>query len=180
MDSLLSHNDVNYQVADALSSYVRMLTPTDSPFDLYCYGETDALDPEQKHGLSLFVGKANCIQCHEGPFFTDGDYHDLGLERGADRGRYEATGRRADLRRFRTPTLRDVASTAPYFHDGSAGSLREVVDFYDRGGGDAGAKSPRLQPLGLRDDEKEALIAFLRGLSGTAPEPVAPELPKDL
>lgn len=92
---------------------------------------------------------------------------DLGSLRGddpSDPGRYAVTGNPADRKAFRTPMLRDVARTAPYMHDGSLASLEAVVDFYDRGGGDIAGRSPLLQPLGLDDDEKRSLVAFLRTL----------------
>ena len=170
------------EVVMALASFVRVLPPTDSAFDLFYYGDNHALDSQQQLGLSLFAGKAGCIKCHNGPTFSDGDYHDLGLARGDDRGRFEVTGRGDDSGRFRTPSLRDVARTAPYFHDGSAESLLEVIDFYDQGGGADDHKDSQLQPLGLTDSEKQALVAFLQALNGEAPNSVvAPQsLPNDL
>jgi cytochrome c peroxidase len=81
-----------------------------------------------------------------------------------DLGRFEITHRAADRYAFRTPTLRNVAHTAPYMHDGSLASLQEVIAFYDRGGGNAPGKSPLLTPLGLSADDKLALLSFLRSL----------------
>ncbi len=81
-----------------------------------------------------------------------------------DPGRFAVTGNPAERNAFRTPMLRDVARTAPYMHDGSIASLEAVVDFYDRGGGDIAGRSPLLQTLGLSDDDKRALVAFLRAL----------------
>jgi len=83
-----------------------------------------------------------------------------------DDGRIEVTGEGADKWRYRTPTLRNVALTAPYMHDGSLGTLRDVVEFYDAGGGGDPQQDPRIRPLGLSADEQDALIAFLSSLTG--------------
>jgi cytochrome c peroxidase len=83
-----------------------------------------------------------------------------------DLGRYEVTHHPADRHAFRTPTLRNVARTAPYMHDGSLASLADVIEFYDRGGGVVPNKSPLLQALGLSAAEKQALLAFLLALNG--------------
>ncbi|WP_119287695.1 cytochrome-c peroxidase [Azohydromonas sediminis] len=85
-----------------------------------------------------------------------------------DLGRFEVTLDPADRHAFRTPSLRNVARTAPYMHDGSLATLDDVVDFYDRGGGDLEGKSPLLAPLGLTGDDKRALVAFLRALDSAA------------
>jgi cytochrome c peroxidase len=88
--------------------------------------------------------------------------------RAADLGRFEVTLDPADRHAFRTPSLRNVARTAPYMHDGSLATLDDVVAFYDRGGGDLEGKSPLLAPLGLTGDDKRALVAFLRTLDSAA------------
>lgn len=87
----------------------------------------------------------------------------------ADLGRFEATGDPADRWRFRTPDLRDVALTAPYMHDGSLATLEDVVAYYDRGGSGAAGQDPRIAPLQLREDERDALVSFLQALTGEAP-----------
>jgi len=99
---------------------------------------------------------------------ADADLAAFDNPRPPDLGRFEVTLDPADRHAFRTPSLRNVARTAPYMHDGSLATLEEVVDFYDRGGGDVVGKSPLLSPLSLADDDKRALVAFLRALDSEA------------
>src|SRR5262249_17108237 len=108
-------------------------------------GKHDALTPAERHGLWLYESKGQCWRCHHGPNFTDEEYHNTGVSWGrapADAGRAVITGSDADRGKFKTPTLRGVAVTGPYMHDGSLKSLEEVVEFYNRGGG----ANPNLDP----------------------------------
>jgi len=155
-------------VGDAVAAFEQTLVTPDSPFDRYARGDRAALDDRQKRGLLLFVGKAACTQCHSGPNFTDGGFYNLGVD-SADDGRYEVTKNAADRGAFKTPTLRNVALTAPYLHDGSMATLEEVVDFYNRGGGAHPGKSSRIFELDLTPAERTDLVAFLRALTGTMP-----------
>jgi cytochrome c peroxidase len=157
------------RVAQALDVYVRTLTTPNSPFDRYVAGDRNALTAAQKRGLTLFVGKADCTMCHRGPNFADDQFHALGI-RGDDLGRFKVTGEDADRYAFKTPTLRNVAETAPYMHDGSLATLREVIDFYNIGGGYQQPKSVLLRPLNLSEKEKSDLVAFLEALTGEVEE----------
>ena len=161
-------------LARALASYVRTIRSGDSPFDRYMNGDRNALTEQARQGLNLFRGKANCTACHIGPNFTDERFHNTGAAwregRLLDEGRFAVTGRLEDRGAFKTPTLREIARTAPYTHDGSLGSLQEVVDFYDRGGNPNPQLDPELRPLKLAPEEKQALVAFLHSLSGTVRE----------
>jgi cytochrome c peroxidase len=154
------------RVALAIDAYVRKLTTPNSPFDRYAAGDKTALSDAQKRGLMLFVGKADCTMCHRGPNFSDDQFHALGLP-GDDAGRFKITGVEADRNAFKTPTLRNVALTAPYMHDGSLSTLREVIDFYNAGGGGRQPKSLLLRKLNLTEQEKSDLVAFLESLTGT-------------
>jgi len=153
------------RVAQALDVYVRTLTTPNSPFDRYAAGNRRALTDAQKRGLTLFTGKAECTMCHRGPNFADDQFHALGI-RGADDGRFKVTGADADRYAFKTPTLRNVAETAPYMHDGSLATLRDVIDFYNAGGGYQQPKSVLLRRLNLTEKEKSDLVAFLESLTG--------------
>jgi cytochrome c peroxidase len=153
------------RVAQALDAYVRSLITRNSPFDRYAAGDKKALTAAQKRGLMLFVGKAECTMCHRGPNFEDDQFHALGVK-GDDPGRFKITGVEADRNAFKTPTLRNVARTAPYMHDGSLPSLRAVIDFYNAGGGDQRPKSVLLRKLKLTEKEKSDLVAFLESLTG--------------
>ena len=154
----------------ALASYVRTILSGDSPFDHHMNGEPDALSEQAIHGLRIFRGKGNCIACHIGPTFTDERFHNTGIAwrdgELLDQGRYMVTGKEDDRGAFKVPTLREVARTAPYMHDGSIATLEEVVDFYTDGGRQNPFLDRELRPLRLTAEEKQALITFLHGLSG--------------
>jgi cytochrome c peroxidase len=164
--ALFGGRPTKQRVALAIDAYVRALTTPNSPFDRYAAGDTFALTDAQKRGLALFVGKAECAMCHRGPNFADDQFHALGIG-GDDAGRFKITGVEADRNAFKTPTLRNVALTAPYMHDGSLATLRQVIDFYNAGGGNNQPKSMLLRKLNLTEMEKSDLLAFLESLSGT-------------
>ena len=163
-------------LALAIATYEAKLVSGPSPFDRYLAGDTTAIDDAAKRGAKLFIGKALCSECHEGPLFADDKFHVTGVEQrglhapAVDQGRYEKTGNPDDDGRFRTPTLRHIAKTAPYMHAGQHETLAEVIDFY-RWGGDAGGfsgkKDPRMVPLDITDDDASDLEAFLLTLTGT-------------
>jgi cytochrome c peroxidase len=158
------------ELRDALASYVRSILAGNSAFDRYAAGDRRALSPEAQAGLRVFRGKGNCSTCHIGPTLTDEAFHNTGVAvrdgRVIDVGRAAVTGRAADRGAFKTPTLREVARTAPYMHDGSLATLEDVIDFYDRGGRPSPALDADIRPLNLSAAEKRALAAFLRALSG--------------
>ena len=157
-------------IAKALASYVRTVLSGNSPVDRYLYGERGALSPSARQGLQFFRGKGNCTACHVGPTFTDERFHNTGVAwrngKLLDPGRFVVTGKEEDRGRFKTPTLREVARTAPYMHDGSLKTLKDVIEFYDRGGNPNRYLDPEIKPLRLTAEEKEALLAFLKALSG--------------
>lgn len=157
-------------VARALASFIRTLRSGDSPFDKFQNGEQAALSPEARRGLELFRGKANCVACHVGPNFTDEQFHNTGISWGkGDLGRYHVTGKEADRGAFKTPSLREVARTAPYMHDGSLATLEAVIEFYNRGGNKNPHLDEEIRPLKLSPQERQDLISFLRTLSNIAP-----------
>lgn len=150
-------------VARAIATYERTLISPLSPFDDYVAGDEDALSDEAKRGLELFTGKARCATCHTGWAFTNGGFHDIGLT-DDDLGRGALTLRKFDEHRFRTPTLRELLSRAPYMHDGSLATLEAVVDHY------ADHRKPRLFALGpvkLSTTERADIVAFLESLDST-------------
>ncbi len=162
--------DVNGDdLARALAAYVRTIQAGASPYDRYVWGEPDALSPEAKAGLALFHGRANCTVCHAGPNLTDEEFHNTGVFWGRqpyDPGRFGVTGASEDTGKFKTPTLREIERTAPYMHDGSLATLKDVIEFYDRGGNANPYRDRELRRLSLTADEKGALLAFLKSLSG--------------
>ncbi len=162
-------------VAKALATFERTLFSGDSDFDRYVRGEEGAISPAAKRGRRLFFGRARCGTCHEPPMFTDYALHNIGVgwEQGKPRdlGRFEVTGDPKDKGAFRTPSLRGVSRTGPYMHDGSLSTLREVVEFYNRGCRPNPRLASSIQPLGLSKREIDALVAFLKTLDGRVPAP---------
>jgi cytochrome c peroxidase len=154
------------EVTGALASYVRTIRSGDSRFDRYAAGNQHALNDVEKAGLAVFRGKGRCTTCHAGPNFTDENFHNTGI---AWRNGELADPGSGDGK-FKVPTLREVARTAPYMHDGSIPTLRDVVDYYDRGGNANPNLDEDLRPLNLAAEEKGALVEFLRSLSGNIRE----------
>jgi cytochrome c peroxidase len=156
-------------LATALASFVRTIRSGDSRFDLYLKGQGE-FNEEEQEGLLIFRGKGGCLFCHAGTNFTDERFHNTGVAwRGGlmvDRGRFAVTGKDYDRGAFKTPTLREVARTAPYMHDGSLATLEEVVEYYDRGGNANSHLDSQIVRLGFSAEEKRSLVAFLKTLSG--------------
>ncbi|GAB3029402.1 methanobactin export MATE transporter MbnM [Bowmanella dokdonensis] len=177
----------------ALASFVRSLVSFDSPFDRYAYQmQDDALSDSAKRGLELFFSeRLECHHCHGGFNFSQSSkhaqqmldirpFHNTGLYNEDGRGAYpqgdpglvEISGEDRDRGRFRAPTLRNVAVTAPYMHDGSLATLEEVIDFYAAGGRGAGIasplKSPFIKGFTLTAQQKQDLMAFLHSLTDEA------------
>ncbi len=161
-------------VSQALASFVRSLKPEETRFDAMIKGQTDALTDNELIGLHLFRTKARCMNCHNGPLLTDHGFHDLGLSfygrRNQDLGRFEITRDKADLGKFKTPSLRNVARAGPWMHNGLFPDLRGLMRTYNAGMGNVAAnaddpfvpaKSIHIQRLNLTPDEIEALAAFL-------------------
>jgi cytochrome c peroxidase len=195
----------------AIAAFERTLVQTNTPFDKFMRGDKGALNAAQKRGMKLFTGKANCIECHNGAFFTDQKYYNLGVPPAEDwltnpvdqitfryeqyakgvtekmyrtikddAGLYYRTKQAVDKGKFRTPSLRYLNYTAPYMHNGSFFDLKEVVEFYNKGGGrnDFSAnKTGLIKPLKLTDEEMDDLVAFLESLSGAEIKMNTPKLP---
>jgi len=161
-------------LARALASFVRSLLSGDAPADRYLAGDSTALTPAARRGRHLFFTKANCTACHSGPYLTDERFHNTGVSWGSgDVGREAVSGAPADRGGFRTPSLRDVAITAPYMHDGSIRTLEEVVEFYDQVLGQNPLLDHRIRPLRLSADERADLVAFLESLTGGGAPPAS-------
>lgn len=165
-------------VARAISAFERTLITPDSPFDRYLNGDKNALSLQEKKGLILFISKASCSQCHNGPNLTDNKFYNLGAYQADDLGRYRVTRVKKDKGAFKTPTLRNIALTMPYMHDGSLKTLEEIVDHYDQGGGTARNKSDLILKLHLTQQEKSDLVAFLKTLTGKMPQVSMPQIPR--
>jgi len=157
-------------IATALTHFQWTILSGNSPVDRFDYrGDATALPAAAQRGFLVFRGKGGCVRCHAGPNYTDEQYHNLGVgweSSHVDLGRYSVTRQPEDIGAFKTPTLREVAQTAPYMHDGRFKTLREVVNFYNHGGVSNPHQDPIMRPLFLSDDEREDLEVFLNNLSG--------------
>ncbi len=159
---------IEYVIIKALASYQRSLVSFDTRFDDYYYrGEESALNTEEKAGLELFFSeKTQCASCHTPPLFTNYSYRDNGLYNPyIDSGRGRITLAPEDLGKFKVPTLRNVALTFPYMHDGSLATLDEVLAHYNAGGKGSPNQSTLIRPLKLSIEEQKMLISFLKTLS---------------
>ncbi len=163
-------------LARAIASFVRMIRSENAPYDRFVAGDKTALTADQQRGLQVFRQRGNCTFCHREPTFSDEVLHNTGVawQPGPDGagGTYQDDGLAVvskvdrDRGKFKTPTLREIALTAPYMHDGSLATLDEVVDFYDKGGRRNPNLFPIIRPLGLSPEEKRVLVTFLESLSG--------------
>jgi cytochrome c peroxidase len=169
------------RIAKAIADYERTRMSGNSPWDRWRKNRDEsAVSSEVKLGHELFFGKAQCNQCHLGQNFTDTKFHNLGVGWDAaiqdfkDEGRYAVTAKPEDRGAFKTPTLRDVTRRAPYMHDGSIKTLREVVEHYNKGGIANPHLSPKIQKLNLSEDEIDALVKFMEALDGEGYMDTAP------
>ena len=176
----------------ALVAFMETLVSRDAPFD------TGKMSAAAKRGRTLFEGKAKCMQCHNGPYLSDGEPHNTGVPENMevftnpmrhmtyrsvvtnlgvpkadiwrrDVGYFMVSKNYADVGKFITPTLRELTVTAPYMHNGTIATLKDVVEFYDQGGGKDDPLATELAPLGLTASEKSDLVAFLESLSSATP-----------
>lgn len=144
--------------------------------------EANPMSESAQRGMELFFKKADCATCHAGANFTDEQYHNLGVGMDADDpdlGRFEVTGEEKDKGAFKTPTLRNVALSAPYMHDGSQETLEEVMEWYNKGGHPNPWLSDKVKKLNLTEQEIADVVAFMKeGLTGPFPEVETERLPK--
>jgi cytochrome c peroxidase len=181
------------RMAMALSAFQRSLVSVNAPLDRFLKGDKNALSTEARKGYELFTGKGKCAGCHDGVDLADDRFYALNVPENLDQekdprvaatrrfvakvsnyedyrnltedpGRYLVTKDKKDWKAFRTPTLREIAKTAPYMHNGIFETLDQVIEFFDRGGGTG---TTALKPLNLTADERRALKTFLiEALSG--------------
>ena len=165
-------------IGKAIASFERSIVSTDSGFDRWLKGVDTAMSDSAKRGFTLFKGKANCAACHSGFNFSDNGFHNIGLPDSKDDGRYRVKKVAVLKGAFKTPTLRDVALTAPYMHNGQYSTLADVVAHYNRGGDkNPGHLSPNMKPLNLSKAEQQDLVEFLKALTGDPLALTFPQLP---
>jgi cytochrome c peroxidase len=143
--------------------------------------EGNPMSESAKRGRDLFFStKSNCSACHVGVNFADELYHNLGVgmdKKEPDVGRFAVTKEKKDMGAFKTPTLRNIASTGPYMHDGSQKTLLEVVEWYAKGGHPNPNLSDKIQKLDLTQQDKQDLVAFMEALTGPLPKVESERLP---
>lgn len=180
------------QITKAIATFEKSITSRKAPFDLFLEGKFKTMSDEQVYGLHIFRTKAGCMNCHNGPLFTDQQFHNIGLSyygrKFEDFGRYAVTKRKEDVGKFRTPSLRDVMLTRPWMHNGLFDDIDGIINLYNAGGARPKPRNEQLKdslfpttsvllkPLGLSAEEKKALAAFLQAISSNTswrmPRPV--------
>lgn len=182
------------QIQEALAIFETSISSNITRFDNFLKGRSRALSDQQIWGMHLFRTKARCFNCHNGPFFQDGQFHNLGFSNfgkpNADLGRYEITNKKDDMGAFKTPSLRDAARTFPWFHDGRFSDLSMLLNQYNAGmpqpklTGNIAVdslfpkQSPLLKPLNINLAEREAIVRFLEALSAQPITIERPNLPE--
>lgn len=167
-------------IAKAIASFERTVLSTDSPFDRWMRGDRHAVSESAKRGFEVFRGAGRCETCHSGYNFTDNGFHNIGIKESAGRedlGRYTQVKLAILKGAFKTPTLRNVALTGPYMHNGCYQTLAEVVEHYARGGDVKDNLSPDMKPLQLSERDKQDLVEFMKSLTGS-PTVTVPQLPQ--
>ena len=164
-DSVVSAQNL----ARAIATFERVMVYGETGVDRFRASEYSALSREARQGMWIFESRGMCWKCHSGENFSDEKFHNTGVsfgEPGRDNGRFEVTKQESDRFKFKTPSLRGVSLTAPYMHDGSQATLKDVVEFYNRGGApdDAGL-DPDMKPLKLTDEEVGYLVEFLKAMA---------------
>lgn len=167
------YGEVSFEnIGRAIAAFERTFISDNSAFDKYIAGDEKAMSPSAIRGMQVFVGKGNCTACHDGDNFTDDSFHNIGIDNG-DLGRYELDKQDSLRGAFKTPGLRNIVFSAPYMHDGSLGSLEQVVEHYNEGAPNVPYLSPLIKPLNLNVQEKADLVAFMAALT----DPVIIERP---
>lgn len=163
-------------IAESIASFERTVVSTQTPFDRWVAGDTNAMSVAAKRGFELFEGKGHCAVCHSGFRFTDDGFHNIGLKTN-DMGRFGVVPIPVTKGAFKTPTLRDIEKTAPYMHNGMYKSLEEVVKHYVRGGDDKSNLSPNFQKAELNEKEIADVVEFLKALTSQGKPVSIPRLP---
>lgn len=155
------------RITKSIATFERRLVSGSSRYDKYINGDKSALTDNEVFGMTLFFDeRGDCFHCHGSYNFTDNGFHNNAIDSVmVDPGRYALTSKESDRSVFRAPTLRNIALTAPYMHDGRFTTLEEVLAHYNSGGKQHATKDPLLRPLGLSEAQMNVIVAFLRSLT---------------
>ncbi|MFM9879347.1 MAG: cytochrome-c peroxidase [Burkholderiaceae bacterium] len=157
-------------IVKSLTTFFRSLNSENAPWDKYELGDVNAVSTDAVEGYKVFAGKGQCIVCHSPPHYGNSTFFNVGLEHGKakpDVGRFNVTKNPADMSAFKTPTLRSIELSGPYFHDGSVAKLEDAVRYMAGGGKPDPNKSPILRDTQLSDKEIGQVVAFLKTLTST-------------
>lgn len=169
-------------LAKAIAAFERTIVSGDAPYDHFKAGDKAALSEGAQRGMKIFFGKANCSACHSGHSFSDFTFHNIGVGMDAEKpdlGRFEISKLAGDKGAFKTPTLREIARTGPYMHDGRFQTLEEVVGYYNEGGTTNDTLDEEIFALKLTAEELKDLVTFMKeGLASKSyPHVTPPKLP---
>lgn len=151
----------------SIAAYERTLISDHSDFDrFYYHNNSKAISESAQRGWKLFSGKLNCVHCHPAPFFTDFKPHNNGRTQltDIDLGRFRVTRDSMDIGFFKTPSLRNISITAPYMHNGEVQTLDELIEYYEKGGGNGFNQEGEIKPFQINSEQKKDLINFLFSL----------------
>ena len=171
-------DDINpFRMTEAIATFEKTISSRKSRFDEFLEGNKKALTNSELSGLHLFRTKARCINCHNGPMFTDNSFHNSGFS-GSDDGYYKVTHNDKDMGKFKTPSLRDVALTGPWMHDGQFKDLEQIISRYSIAKFPQGETDTLLRNIGLNTREQKDLLAFLKAISAPPLPFIKPILPE--
>ncbi len=187
-------DNISYdRITKALASFQKTIVSRPTRFDRFLIGNYKAMSDEEIYGMHLFRTKARCMNCHNGKYLTDESFHNIGLDfyktKYEDLGRYHVTNDINDLGKFKTPSLRELMSTKPWMHTGGFVDLEGIINFYNVRPSDQKMMEnkkkdpmypitdPLIKPLHLTRDEKQAIVSFLKVLSGTNTRMERPDFP---
>ena len=166
-----------FVMTEAIATFEKTIVSRKSRFDIFLEGNKKALNNSEIRGLHLFRTKARCMNCHNGPLFSDNQFHNNGFSAG-DEGHYRVSHKEEDKGKLKTPSLRDVARTGPWMHNGQLKNLEQIISRYNIAKFPPGDSSPLIQQLGLNTKEQKDLVAFLKAISAPPLEFIKPVLPE--
>lgn len=165
-----------HNLTEAIATFERTIVSSKSRFDKFMDGDRKALTNSELRGLHLFRTKARCMNCHNGPLFTDNQFHNIGFSLN-DNGYYQVTHKDEDVGKFKTPSLRDVMKTGPWMHNGKSTSMEEIIEKLNLADSFTNNNS-FIKPLNLSKTEKNDLLVFLKAISASPVEFKKPALPE--
>lgn len=181
--TIYSSDPTEENIGKSIAAFIRTIRSGDSPWDKFEAGDKAAVSEDAKKGFELFRNKAGCAACHAPPLYTDNAFHNVGVGFGKDvkepdQGRGKISKEKKEDGAFKTPTLRSVATHAPFFHDGHAATLEEAVDYMLSGGNKNDNLDPKMKPVKLSKAERDQLLAFVKALEAPFMTFARPKLPE--